>query len=84
MFVEGVRLGGWGVVLVVCVCRCRGCCSLSVCVCVCPVDLFTSIDSVSHSQALGAANAALTVKRVNPTLVPHPTASHTAEVVFSK
>ena len=32
----GVRLGVWGVVLVVCacVCRCRGCCSLSVCVCV--------------------------------------------------
>jgi len=29
----GVRLGVWGVVLVVCVCRCRGWCSLSVCVC---------------------------------------------------
>jgi len=32
--VGGVRLGVWGVVLVVCVCRCRGCCSLSVWVCV--------------------------------------------------
>jgi len=35
VFVGGVRLGVWGVVLAVCVCRCRGWCSLSVCVCVC-------------------------------------------------
>jgi len=35
VFVGRVRLGVWGVVLVVCVCRCRECCSLSVCVCVC-------------------------------------------------
>jgi len=32
VLVGGVRLGAWGVVLVVCVFRCRGCCSLSVCV----------------------------------------------------
>jgi len=32
VFVRGVRLGVWGVVLVVCVCR--GCCSLSVYACV--------------------------------------------------
>jgi len=37
----GVRLGFWGVVLVVCVCRCRGCCSLSVCVCVTCSSLYT-------------------------------------------
>jgi len=38
---QGVRIGVWGVVLVVyvCVCRCRGCYSLSVCVCVCVCDL---------------------------------------------
>ena len=36
-YTPGVRLGVWGVIIVVCVCvyRCRGCCSLSVCVCVC-------------------------------------------------
>ena len=40
MFVGGVRLGVWGVVLVVCECGCRGCCSLSVCVCVCDLLIF--------------------------------------------
>jgi len=33
VFVGGVRLGVWGIVVVACVCRCRGCCSLSMCVC---------------------------------------------------
>ena len=32
--VGGVRLGVWGVVLVMCVCLCRGCCYLLLCVCV--------------------------------------------------
>ena len=47
MFVAGVRLGVWGVGLVVCVCV--GGAVLSRCVCVCPVDLFTSIQSVVPS-----------------------------------
>jgi len=41
----GVRLGVWGVVLVVCVCVCAFVCVsgvlFSVCVCARPVDLFT-------------------------------------------
>ena len=37
MFVGGVRLGVWGVVLVVC--ACVGGVVLSVCVCVCVCDL---------------------------------------------
>jgi len=51
LFVGGVHLGVWGVVLVVCVCRCRGCCSLSVCVCVC--DLLICLTRVTTWPVVG-------------------------------
>jgi len=57
MFVGGVRLGIWGVVLVVCVCvcrcRCRGCCSLSVCVCVCGLLTFLGERRAQVSRLFG-------------------------------
>jgi len=52
VFVGGVRLGIWGVVLVVCVRRCRGCCSLSVCVCDLLIFLEVSERSRSKSSPL--------------------------------
>jgi len=56
VFVVGVRLGGWGVVLVVCVCVCRGRCSLSVCVCVCVCvcDLSIFLPEVESERSRGS------------------------------
>jgi len=53
VFVGGVRLGVWGVVLFVCACvSVSGCCSLSVCVCVCVCDLLIFLhDRVDGERA---------------------------------
>ena len=57
MFVEGVRLGVWGVVLVVCVCVGVGgvvlCRCVCVCVCVCDRLIFLQM-IVTDDLTLGA------------------------------